>query len=684
MDRPNTSIQNHLQLMIQFVAAVMMLVSCCLSATAQGNFPRNAYTIIGDVAIPGTYYSHANQRMPLQLLLQQARFVGPSGTAIIRKGNQPEQVTPVSVLTNLENPIFLNPGDTIVWRSNQRTHLQRGNVALLTDRGPQLQTIPVTGINLAALKQQAHLRVHQPVVAHRYDLDSQQSFRRNPDSGGVMHGDVLDIRTSVAHETAVPMIVTQTPDQPSSDIVKTVSRPIQDSTGPPLHTLPPAPQFQQQSGSAIITMPAPLPSVGNALQIPDVPLQQTNNFGFPVDLSSINEDISEGISSSNLSDSSSSNNLALANATEDQAAHVTPHPINTDEEDNTQAILSGIFMFGLLLAIGLITIGIVRTRQEQRFHDQMRAGTIAHPTVVQTATASAELLATPNDAEQAENEDADIQQMAIDTADTTDVETADVETTNTIGSPTCSQESMSKESMSKEFMSKEFMSQESSSEDLILELPDIDSMRHALATTNDDFATTDFATQSVSQQDIDPLFADQTQHSEVDAVDFPQTIQDQEDIMAHPPTTQAETQYLEDLIQNRLPMELSEAQLPLKIALFGKPEGPRRLRIDAAHSTIAPPHMASAATRSKRREPAMAMKNDAGKQAAKQDQTAIQPSSSDPSEQIPASQPEANLTTQNSDTSGSVVTSPQSQIASQSSTSGLDKALNFLEEQSKS
>ena len=228
------------------------------------------------------------------------------------------------------------------------------------------------------------------------------------------------------------------------------------------------------------------------------------------------------------------------------------------------------------------------------------------------------------------------------------------------------------------------MSQESSSEDLILELPDIDSMRHALATTNDDFATADFATQSVSQQDIDLLFADQTQHSEVDAVDFPQTIPDQEDIMAHPPTTQAETQYLEDLIQNRLPMELSEAQLPLKIALFGKPEGPRRLRIDAAHSTIAPPHMASAATRSKRREPAMAMKNDAGKQAAKQDQTAIQPSSSDPSEQIPASQPEANLTTQNSDTSGSVVTSPQSQIASQSSTSGLDKALNFLEEQSKS
>ena len=48
---------------------------------------------------------------------------------------------------------------------------------------------------------------------------------------------------------------------------------------------------------------------------------------------------------------------------------------------------------------------------------------------------------------------------------------------------------------------------------------------------------------------------------------------------------------LEDLLQNRLPIDLCETQLPLRVGLFGKPAGPRRLRIDAAHSAVPAPHM---------------------------------------------------------------------------------------------
>jgi hypothetical protein len=47
---------------------------------------------------------------------------------------------------------------------------------------------------------------------------------------------------------------------------------------------------------------------------------------------------------------------------------------------------------------------------------------------------------------------------------------------------------------------------------------------------------------------------------------------------------------LEDLLQDRLPIDLCEAQLPLRINLFGRPAGPRRLRIDAAHPTLTGPH----------------------------------------------------------------------------------------------
>ena len=47
---------------------------------------------------------------------------------------------------------------------------------------------------------------------------------------------------------------------------------------------------------------------------------------------------------------------------------------------------------------------------------------------------------------------------------------------------------------------------------------------------------------------------------------------------------------LEDLIQNRLPIDLCETRLPLRISLYGRPAGPRRLRIDGAHTLLAGPH----------------------------------------------------------------------------------------------
>ncbi len=47
---------------------------------------------------------------------------------------------------------------------------------------------------------------------------------------------------------------------------------------------------------------------------------------------------------------------------------------------------------------------------------------------------------------------------------------------------------------------------------------------------------------------------------------------------------------LEDLIQNRLSVELQLADLPLQVTLFGRPAGPRRLRIDSAHTQISAPN----------------------------------------------------------------------------------------------
>ncbi len=62
---------------------------------------------------------------------------------------------------------------------------------------------------------------------------------------------------------------------------------------------------------------------------------------------------------------------------------------------------------------------------------------------------------------------------------------------------------------------------------------------------------------------------------------------------------------LDDLLQNRLPVDLCTARLPMRISLFGRAAGPRRLRIDAAHTKLSGPHINLAAER-KREEPAMA------------------------------------------------------------------------------
>ena len=79
-------------------------------------------------------------------------------------------------------------------------------------------------------------------------------------------------------------------------------------------------------------------------------------------------------------------------------------------------------------------------------------------------------------------------------------------------------------------------------------------------------------------------------------------------IPAYDNTTAAEKarfEDLEDLLQNRLPIDLCTTQLPLRVALFGKPAGPQRLRIDAAHAAIPAPHMTT--TADKRREQPVAV-----------------------------------------------------------------------------
>ena len=55
----------------------------------------------------------------------------------------------------------------------------------------------------------------------------------------------------------------------------------------------------------------------------------------------------------------------------------------------------------------------------------------------------------------------------------------------------------------------------------------------------------------------------------------------------HPPLTT--TDGLEDLLHNRIRVKPEQANLPIRVTLYGRPAGPQRLRIDSAHTQISSP-----------------------------------------------------------------------------------------------
>lgn len=156
-------------------------------------------------------------------------------------------------------------------------------------------------------------------------------------------------------------------------------------------------------------------------------------------------------------------------------------------------------------------------------------------------------------------------------------------------------------------------------------------------------------TDAMPDDDDDEMDIDDTvvEHREAPVVE--QRRRNEEEVAITPPVVEAtdDRSDLEDLIHNRLPMELKQVDLPLQVSLFGRPSGPKRLRIDNAHTQIAAPHMMSGARRNQRPE-----------------KIAVAANRSTP------------LNTQDRNSDG--------QAEQGRGTPGLDKALNFIDERTDS
>lgn len=904
MDRPDTSIQKSLRPLRFFCAVLLSVFGIFSSSMAQGpmaqvSVGQGVYTILGDVQSPGTYSWPAGQRVSLQMVLDRARALGPSGIATIRKASQPERTNSVDVRSTSANSTLLSSRDTIVWQSVAGPNLESGNIVFLTDNGPLLQAMTISGVDLSTVLQVAGLPIDQNVIAYRSQWVVQQSLRLDLRSL-VQHGDVLDVRTSSRATGIVPVsspsgAVFQGATQSTS---QTVSTPggyrAETQNGSPVQNEAGRENVAGQNGNSFQV--PPIPQAGAGLQIPefqdfsmianganDVPPSPLAGAAEPLQIldsqteipSESNDGIFYEVETSGDVASASADTNPASEATLDELADEILQPAVAEKE--SFAFMNGIFLFGLVLAIGLITIGIVRTRQEQRLHDSMRVGTesglgsgsvetgsryeatglasidisgreidenssiedvlpsesftrlpvfsddsSSEPpelvpffnsaetaTEVETEVSQSlddvelddcpvlsagldavtpleELTVKPSDKDSALEESAvvsfqqpiheeqfaeppldaeptvslnEVEEPAVDSADssqTLDVRTwlsddtleqeAESETelvcidevSEAAGEETVVDDSSVEESCQDEstiqaveadIRSEEIpamevaasvveaeadslqveLTSDDDAEEPVLELPDVDSIRQTLTWNaasdiqvpqnllDNKEATTPYAvsadcseTAAVEEIAAEEIVVEETAEGETvqethaariassfETPDIPQTSQNQDQNMAQPSMTKAEADYLEDLIQNRLPMELSDAQLPLKISLFGKPEGPRRLRIDAAHTTIAPPHMAKAAGRSKRREPQMAIATETPRQQESAQSAGNQPIEKQAATEISSSVQRTDSVTDSKDQRPA---SPRSQGPA----SGLDKALNFLEEQSKS
>lgn len=92
------------------------------------------------------------------------------------------------------------------------------------------------------------------------------------------------------------------------------------------------------------------------------------------------------------------------------------------------------------------------------------------------------------------------------------------------------------------------------------------------------------------QQPEDPLISHGAEWFA--AADEPEVVSVSDQPISATTTESPAGDLLDELIEDRLPAKLEPTHLPLRVSLFGRPQGPQRLRIDAAHHQIAAPHMA--------------------------------------------------------------------------------------------
>lgn len=560
---------------------LMGLIQISVSHCCAQVQPPVGYTVAGDVQVPNTYAIASGQRVTVNGLLQAIGEAQPEGNAIIFRGNPPKEIAREN-LTAADGfrSSTLQPGDIVVFRRIQGPPTPQRNVVLVTPAGVEVREFPAgSGVVVGQCFEGS---VPGIVNVTRTDFRMTSSLQLTP-RDAIQHGDIIFAGNIAGDSTGFPGLT--------------------GSGYPPVEST--APSVYGGSETASAGLPEPqleIPVDGNVIDFNDpteVAALDAPNLEIPVSNS-------VDLNSQSPFRTASMEKTALTPAaipSVDTAAAT----VSGDDDSRSASFWNALFLLGLLLAAGLILIGFIKNYNEQQANEEkerLRRSRIEQP----KETVQPAAIATPPKPVAAEpinsepvGDDCPVLSAGFDF--------------------------IAEEETPERFSSEELYGfPEAAEEEAIAAL--LSESEAAIAPENDgrlvesgewfgtdwqgldrDAPTADLGLEEesidipiIGHEEEDPdsvndIGFDFAQQGNFEREDVSLPVVDKEEFAADD-TAESEGSEaasarsdLDELIQNRLPLQLKQTDLPLKVALYGKPAGPKRLRLDSSHTQIAAPHM---------------------------------------------------------------------------------------------
>jgi len=517
-----------------------------LSGTADGQTVQ--FTVAGDVRNPNTWAGieiAQGESVYLRDVLEKAGAQG-DGTAVILRGASLQNAVTEFVSAQMAGRgSQLTNGDVVVFHQIPATQASGKNILVITDSVPHVVLLDDVGNKLGDLLAHLHLpfSLHQTIPVMRTHQGS-PVFRHMPPSEPLVHGDVVLLRSIVSVDSVrVSQLfgqITQTaPVTTTPSFIRTVANE---------RTIEPVADSTEHRGLI-------LPAVDTDFMSNGV---ETASLRLPVIPTAVETVISDAAAET----SAASTSVILGNdpVTGDVAGAGVPPLWNV------------VFIFGLLGSVALIVTGWLRTQRESStLKKQTATSQDAQPVAQQVPTSTTSVASTPSVHEQMQSasfpaEVSIVPEVPLPVAIPADMAAPTEQPAPMIASPEASKSDRLIDEQ--EWFGGHWRANSS-----------MNAAPMAPFDTSEPVQEPELVSETVDIEESNIENSPQLATSESMPVDLMSPVEAADD--------------LEDLIQNRLPVEVKQADLPLRVTLFGRPAGPRRLRIDAAHIQLAPPNFAA-------------------------------------------------------------------------------------------